>query len=444
MPEQAKFTFVACVVMCCAVVSPCFAVESHAVTSEVMTTQTNAMQQQPTDQLSPLTLADALQRMLSGNQQLQAQQHAVLATEAEGQQFAVRPNPELAVEFEEFAGSGVYSDTDAMQSTLSVSQLVELGGKRARRQQLAEQQRLVAEQQLAVTRSNLISTTSQRFVAVLVAQKQLVLAQNQLSQAAEVLAIVNEGVLAGKKAPIEALRFKSLATQAQIRYQQAIATLDNNRMVLASSWQSLVVDFIEVEGNLRVMPALPTWDAIEQQLDKSPLFILRQRQQQLAQAELALQRANRISNVTFEVGLKRDSTNDDTALLAGLSMPLALFDRNQRGIAAANLRVSQADAEGHALRQQQRQQVLTTFRSAQLIRQEIEALTSDLIPAAQAVFEALSYGYGQGKFGVIEVLDAQGKLFDSEDRYIEALTRYHQQFSELGRLLGSEFTVDRG
>ena len=215
-------------------------------------------------------------------------------------------------------------------------------------------------------------------------------------------------------------------------------------MVLASSWQSSVVDFTEVEGNLRLLPALPTWDAIEQQLDKAPLFILRQRQQQLTQAELALQRANRISNVTFEVGLKRDSSNDDTALLAGLSMPLALFDRNQRGIAAANLRVSQADAEAEALRQQQRQQVLTTYRSAQLVRQEIEALTSDLIPAAQAVFEALSYGYGQGKFGVIEVLDAQGKLFDSEDRYIEALTRYHQQFSELGRLLGSEFTVDRG
>jgi len=444
MPEQAKFTFVACVVMCCAIASPCFAVESHAANSEVMTAQTTATQQQSTDQLRPLTLADALQRMLIENKQLQAQQHALLATEAEGQQFAVRPNPELAVEFEEFAGSGDYSDTDAMQSTLSVSQLVELGGKRARRQQLAEQQRLLAEQQLAVTRSNLISTTSQRFVAVLVAQKQLVLAQNQRSQAAEVLAIVNEGVLAGKKAPIEALRFKSLATQAQIRYQRAMATLDNSRMVLASSWQSSVVDFTEVEGNLRLLPALPTWDAIEQQLDKAPLFILGQRQQQLTQAELALQRANRISNVTFEVGLKRDSTNDDTALLAGLSMPLALFDRNQRGIAAANLRVSQADAEAEALRQQQRQQVLTTYRSAQLVRQEIEALTSDLIPAAQAVFEALSYGYGQGKFGVIEVLDAQGKLFDSEDRYIEALTRYHQQFSELGRLLGSEFTVDRG
>lgn len=444
MPEQAKFAFVVCVGLCLAAVSPCFAVENHVVTSGVIADaelQVNVTQQH---QLSPLTLKDALQRMLSQNKQLQAQQHALLATEAQGQQFAVRPNPELAVEFEEFAGSGDYSGTDVMQSTLSVSQLVELGGKRGRRQQLAEHQRLLAEQQLAVSRSNLISTTAQRFVDVLVAQKQLALAQNQLDQSAQVLTTVNEAVLAGEKAPIEALRFKSLATQAQIRYQRAMATLENSRMILASSWHSSVADFTEVEGNLSLVPALPTWDAIEHQLDSAPLFILGQRQQQLAQAELALERANRVSNLTFEVGVKRDNGNDDTALLAGLSMPLALFDRNQGAIAAANLRVAQADAEGHALRQQLRQQVLTSYRNAQLSRQEIEALTSDLIPAAQAVFEALSYGYGQGKFGVIEVLDAQGNLFDSEDRYIEALTRYHQQFSELGRLLGSEFTLDRG
>ena len=448
MPEQAKFAFVACVVVCLSVAMPCFAVENHAGTSAVVIAapiaQPNATENQPTIYSQPLTLEDALQRMLAANQQLQAQHHALLAVEAEGQQFSLRPNPELALEFEEFAGSGDYAGGAALQSTLSLSQVVELGGKRARRQQLAEQQRLVAEQQLAVTRSNLISVTKQRFIAVLVAQKQLRLAQNQLDQATAVLSIVNEGVAAGKKAPIEALRFKSLATQAQIRYQAAINTLDNSRFVLASSWHSSVADFAEVAGNLSLLPSLPAWEKIEQQLENAPTQVLRQQQQQLVQAELALQKANRISNLTVELGLKSDRSNDDTALLAGLSMPLALFDRNQGAIAAARSRLSQAETEGNAQRLQQRQQVLTTYHSATLIRQQLEALTSDLIPTAQAVYEALSYGYRQGKFGVIEVLDAQGRLFDSEDRYIEALTRYHQQFSELGRLLGSEFSEDRG
>jgi cobalt-zinc-cadmium efflux system outer membrane protein len=448
MPEQAKFAFVACVVVCLAVAVPCFAVENHAGTSTVVSAapiaQPNATENQPSNYSQPLTLEDALQRMLAANQQLQAQHHALLAVEAEGQQFSLRPNPELALEFEEFAGSGDYAGGAALQSTLSLSQVVELGGKRACRQQLAEQQHLVAAQQLAVTRSDLISTTKQRFVAVLVAQKQLRLAQNQFDQATAVLAIVNAGVAAGKKAPIEALRFKSLATQAQIRYQAAINTLDNSRLVLASSWHSAVADFAEVVGNLRLLPSLPTIEQIEQQLGSAPLVVLSQQQRQLAQSELVLQRAKRINNITVELGLKSDRSNGDTALLAGFSMPLAVFDRNQGAIAAARSRLSQTEAQGSAIRLHQRQQVLTTYHSATLIRQQIEELTSDLIPTAQAVYEALSYGYSQGKFGVIEVLDAQGRLFDSEDRYIEALTRYHQQFNELGRLLGSEFSEDRG
>lgn len=448
MPKQAKFAFVACAVMSFAVASPCFSVDDRAVTtgvrSRVLEAQHQAAQQHPTEHLTPLTLASAVELMLAQNQQLQAQQHALAATRAEGQQFAVRPNPELNLVFEDIAGSGDYSGSDAMQSTLSVSQLVELGGKRVQRQKVARQQRLLAEQQLSVTRSKLICTTTERFVAVLVAQKQLALAQKQLDQAAEVLAIVNEGVLAGKKAPIETLRFKALATEAQIRYQRAIAALDNSRAHLASSWNSFVIDFTAIEGDLRVLPALPQWENIEQQLDSAPLVILRQRQRQLAQAELDLQRANRVSNVTFEVGLKHDSSNDDTAVSAGVTVPLALFDRNQWRITAANLRVTQADAEANALRQQQRQQVLTAYRNAALLRQEIEALTSDLIPSAQDVFQALSYGYAQGKFGVTEVLDAQERLFASEERYIEALTLYHQQVSELSRLLGSAFIDDKG
>lgn len=451
MPKQAQFAFVACVV-CLSFALPCFAVEHRPANAESVneetTTPITATETQhhnaTSSTLSVLTLEDALQRMLAENYQLKAQQHAVVATDSQGQQFAVRPNPELALEVEEFGGSGDYSGSDALQATVSLSQRLELGGKRARRQQLAEQQRRVAEQQLVVTRSELISTTKERFVAVLVANKQLKLAQNQLDQAMTVLSIVNEAVAAGNKAPIEALRFKSLATQAKIRYQTALITLENSRVVLASSWNGSNADFGEVVGNIRVMPHLPEWAEIEQQLEHSPLLVLRQQQHQLAQAEAALQRANRVNDVTVEIGLKNDRSNDDTALVAGLSMPLALFDRNKSGVTAANRRASQAQAQSNALRQEQRQQVLTTYRSAKLIRQEIEALTADLIPAAQAVFEALSYGYTQGKFGVIEVLDAQGRLFDSEDRYIEALTRYHQQFSELGRLLGHEFAENKG
>jgi cobalt-zinc-cadmium efflux system outer membrane protein len=47
------------------------------------------------------------------------------------------PNPELAVELENFAGTGELRGIDALETTLSLSQVIELGDKRSRRVEVA-------------------------------------------------------------------------------------------------------------------------------------------------------------------------------------------------------------------------------------------------------------------------------------------------------------------
>lgn len=48
------------------------------------------------------------------------------------------------------------------------------------------------------------------------------------------------------------------------------------------------------------------------------------------------------------------------------------------------------------------------------------ALRTNVLPAAQRAFEAATEGYRQGKFGYLEVLDAQRTLFDTRGRYLTA------------------------
>ena len=53
----------------------------------------------------------------------------------------------------------------------------------------------------------------------------------------------------------------------------------------------------------------------------------------------------------------------------------------------------------------------------------------------------MSRGFAFGKFGFLEVLDAQRTLFEVRSRYLLALTRAHQAYADLGRLTGTPLST---
>src|SRR5262245_16481048 len=80
-----------------------------------------------------LTLADAAQAALDRNPELSAAGWDILAHDGRAVQAGLLPNPEMRAEVEDFGGSGSRPGFEQAQTTLSLAQLIELGGKRARR-----------------------------------------------------------------------------------------------------------------------------------------------------------------------------------------------------------------------------------------------------------------------------------------------------------------------
>jgi len=78
-----------------------------------------------------ITLAQALDTALATNPELAASRYELNAAQARIVQAGKRVNPELSLELENFGGSGANQGTDALETTLSFSQVVELGGKRS-------------------------------------------------------------------------------------------------------------------------------------------------------------------------------------------------------------------------------------------------------------------------------------------------------------------------
>jgi outer membrane protein, heavy metal efflux system len=154
------------------------------------------------------------------------------------------------------------------------------------------------------------------------------------------------------------------------------------------------------------------------------------------QAAVELEEAQRIPNVTANGGVRRLSETRDTALIMQLALPIPIFDRNQGAILAARYQLARAAEARRAAEVRVLTDLAATY--AELSNAFIEATTlqNDVLPGAQSAFEAFSEGYRQGKFGFLDVLDAQRTLFEARGRYIEALTAYHRAVAEMERLIG--------
>ncbi|MEL7048547.1 MAG: TolC family protein, partial [Pseudomonadota bacterium] len=86
----------------------------------------------------PLTLRESLAAALLHHPKLQTVAWDLRIEEARHLQAGLLPNPEAELELENFGGSGELSGTDALETTLSLRQLIELGGKREARIRAAE------------------------------------------------------------------------------------------------------------------------------------------------------------------------------------------------------------------------------------------------------------------------------------------------------------------
>lgn len=398
----------------------------------------------PAADLPVLTIDEAATRALRHNPRLAAFAREVEARESETLQAGLRPNPELSVEMENFAGSGEFSGTDNAEATVRLSQRVELGGKRERRRQLARLDRDVTEKQYELARSEVLAEADERFVAVLAAREKVDLAAEQLALTRKVLQTVEDRVTSGKTARIEKVRFRTLVTEARLRHEKARQGLAAARKSLATLWGSEEADFSATHGAFQQVRKIPGWSELVSRLAESPAVVVQKSAVHRADRAVDLERANRIPDLTVSLGVKEERRSGDNALLAEVGIPLPLFDRNQGAVAAARSRRAKAQSEAEAARMQLQDELAETWRRLSDAYSEVKTLHEEILPANRESFDAIVYGYQAGKFEFLDVLDAERSLFEAKSRYIEALSDYHQAVSEAERLLGGELFTNEG
>jgi len=389
-----------------------------------------------------LTLPAAVTAALRHDPTLTALSHGVAAHEGTVLQAGLLPNPELRFEAENVGGSGDRTAFEETETTLSIFQVFELGGKRERRTELARSSRDVAVIEHERRRLQLAAEVARRFVAVLAAQEQLELARELEKLAGESVGAAQKQATAGALPPAEVSRTR--VGLARTRAQRLTVQRDLNavRVELAATWGAREATFTAVAGDLERLDDLPDRKTLFDRFDANPDLTRSDAEVNERVRALALAEARRVPDVIVGAGGRHFSDNGDNALVFEVDVPLPFFDRNQGGVAAARQDIAKARAEREAVAVRIRGELAAAWERLAAARERALVLRHEALPEANASLAGAREAYRTGLYRSIDVLDAQRTLFEVRSEYVQALAEFHTQATEVARLAGTRIAEE--
>jgi cobalt-zinc-cadmium efflux system outer membrane protein len=395
-----------------------------------------------TEPTGELSLRKALGAALLRSPELASFAWSVRQAEASQLQASLPPNPELETEFENFAGTGEFRGTRALETTVLLSQLVELGGKRAKRMRLASLDSRLAGWNYETKRLKVLTDVTRKYAAFLAAQRRLGLAQENLKLAATVLEAVEKRVSAGKSAPTEKLKTSVEVATSRIETHRAERKLAVARQQLAATWGSEKALFDRAVGDLAAIVQPPAIDALGPLLAQNPAIARWDTEAARRQAALHVAMAGAVPNVTVGVGYRQswETGANDRAMLVTASVPLPLFDRNQGEISRARFSVLKARADRHAAQVKLQTQLMEVYQRLSSAYEESRSLQDEVLPIARKAYEAAERSFKEGKSDYLDMLDAQRTLVDAQSKHVEALAEYHQAATAVEGLIGQSLS----
>lgn len=389
------------------------------------------------------------------------------STREAGSGFAIATAP-LSLNLSPSIGVG-REDTTGAQSGFAeaefniwVSQEIEVAGKRGKRVEAASLEQHTVSADYAVDRLRVLGDAVKAFEEVLHTQQSLALAQDFATLAGEVRTVFKARVEAGKVSPLELNRAELALAEAELAVASAQQELATARVALSSFWGSTSPAFAYAAGDWHEHDAIPSWDELSIQLEEHPRMQRWMAALESREAQLRLERARRIPNPTLafgvrmegqpqtvsrgyswstgDVGLNRSVSNPsrdfETTVMFEVSMPLPIFSRNQGSIEEAQYHVEQVGDARRAARVALERELRMAYTRLAAAHKALARLDAEVLPTAEETFALTEEGYRQGKFGYLDVLEAQRTLFSLRTERLNAAAAFHIASVDIERLTG--------
>ncbi len=385
----------------------------------------------------PFTLDEAIAKAIEAAPSIRANEAAVAAAQAGRVQAGVRPNPTVTVEGENLIGSGPYNVFGQAEITGTYSQTIERGGKRDARVAYAERDIGVAQASSRVARLELVSAVQRAFLDVVIAGYVVEIAETRLGVEVEMQREALRRVRGYKDPLFVETSASARVTQARLNLTEAQARREGARAALAAFWNGRAEE-VETEGEvLSGIPAARQLAVADAELAQAAAA--------RASAAVAVEQTRTRQDYTLSGGARFLRGTNDVAVVAGVTIPLGRFDRNQGNIARAQAEKLRIELTAEGQRLDRLRRLASLGAEADAARARADAIVLEVYPQTTKALRQVREGYARGGFNFRDMQGAADAIIQAQAEWLDAVIRYRDLQTEIDRLTGRfDAAADRG
>ena len=389
-----------------------------------------------------ITLQQAIEYARIHNPSLLAARTTITQSKAEEVTANLRPNPVLAWDAQFiplFSPSALTPDTidTFSQFDIGLSYLFERGKKRQHRLAAAQEATAVTTSQVSDAERSLTFNVAQQFIGVLLAERSLDFAKQDLASFENTVKISEARYKAGDisygdylKIKLQMLQFELDVSNTTLARQQALVGL---RQLIG--YESVPADY-DVSGTLDYQPMKLERPALEQMaLQLRPDLRAARQGVTAAQGEYALAKANGKRDLTMSVNYTHLSALNNASFFWNIGLPI--FDRNQGEIARTNAAITQAQDSEIAARQQVISDVSNAYEATSSDAETVELYQSGYLKQAKESRDISAYAFQRGGASLLDLLDSERSYRAIELGYFETLAAYQLALEQLREAVGA-------
>lgn len=376
-----------------------------------------------------LSLASALDLAEKQNLDLIAARAQRAVAQAGVRIAGQRPNPSASV--------AVLRDTP--HESLFFDEPLEIGTKRKRRIELAQQESSLAETDIAALERQVRRSVREAYFGLAAARGATAQRADSLKLAQHLHDIAAARFQAGDIPQLEVTQAELEAARAaadmQVAQQEERVTLSDLNALLN---EPATTDWDLGETLASLSPSLALDDLLAR-AGASNTEIARIRQEEkIEQSHKALLEAERVPNLALELGVDFNAPKEFRYGPRGqLTMELPLFSRNQGEIAQFVASQRALQEQMAAVRRATNAKVESAYFDLEARRAQVRVYRDTLLPSSRHLEEMAEDSYRAGKANILTVLGAQRDVQQVEREYLDSLLAMQSAFSQLEEAVGA-------
>ncbi len=353
----------------------------------------------------------------------------VEAAEGRARQAGAFPNPEAILGAQQLPLSG--NQPNEKEYLAGVGQTIPLGRRLSTEREAELLDREVRARGLEVKRREIRKRVHNAFATALY-QERAWQAQSEIHQnTAKAVAATRARVEAGDTVRDDLARVEMDLARAKVELQRAESLRAQALVGLASAMGDATLTVKSLAGTMDATFEIPALESLVANLSAQPESAQAEADSRARMARVDLAKAERIPDVKVELLYHRLEASSANTFDVGLSIPLALFNRNQGKLKEARAEQAAAEARARMTRNELSTRLRESYLQLTSALNSSRTLKSEILGRADTVLKIAEARYAAGDISLTDLLPVRRDWAAVQLSYLESLREVMQAWAEV-------------